>query len=96
MQIIYRNNNNKEHNLSIKLLSFQENCKIAKLKPRFNKVTRSDFKNCRNILLLPLLSKIIKKSIHFQTDGYLKSQASEQTVQQTLFELLWINRCLTA
>ena len=44
MQIIYRNINNEEHNLSIKLSSFQGDCKIAKLKPRFKKVTRSDLK----------------------------------------------------
>ena len=43
-------------NLSIKLSTFPEWCKIAKLKPMFKKGTRTDPKNYRPISLLPLVS----------------------------------------
>ena len=58
-------------NLSIKLSTFPEECKIAKLKPIFKKGARTDPKNYRPISLLPLVSKIIEKSIHFQIEDYL-------------------------
>ena len=51
-------------NLSIKLSTFPEECKIAKLKPTFKKGTRTNSKNYRPFSLLPLLSKTIEKSIH--------------------------------
>ena len=40
-------------NMSIKLSTFPEECKIAKLKPIFKKGARADPKNYRSILLLP-------------------------------------------
>ena len=40
-------------NISIKLSTFPEECKIAKLKPIFKKGARADPKNYRSILLLP-------------------------------------------
>ena len=46
-------------NLSIKLSTIPEECKIAKLNP---------------IFLLPLVSKIIEKSIHFQIEDYLNKK----------------------
>ena len=55
-------------NLSIKLLTFLEECKITKLKPIFKKSARTDLKNYCSISLLPLVSKIIEKSIHFQIE----------------------------
>ena len=61
-------------NLSIKLSTFPEECKIAKLKPIFKKRVRTDPKNYRSISLLPLLSKIIEKSIHFQVEYYLNNE----------------------
>ena len=42
-------------NLSIKLSTFPEECKIAKLKPTFEKGARTDPKNYRSISLLPLV-----------------------------------------
>ena len=61
-------------NLSIKLSTFPEECKIAKLKPIFKKGARTDPKNYRPISLLPLVSKIIEKSIHFQIESYLNKK----------------------
>ena len=61
-------------NLSIKLSTFPEECKIAKLKPIFKKGARTDPKNYRPISLLPLVSKIIEKSIHFQIEDYLNKK----------------------
>ena len=61
-------------NSSIKLSTFPEECKIAKLKPIFKKGARTDPKNYRPISLLPLVSKIIEKSIHFQIEDYLNKK----------------------
>ena len=58
-------------NLSKKLSTFQEECKIAKLKPIFKKGGRSNPKNCRSISFLPLVSVIIEKLIYFQIEDYL-------------------------
>ena len=77
-------------NLSIKLSTFSEECKIAKLKPMFKKGARTDPKNYRPISLLPLVSKTTEKSIHFQIEDYLKKKkliymyqsGSGRTIQQ--------------
>ena len=61
-------------NLSIKLSTFPEECKIAKLKPLFKKGAKTDSKNYRPISLLPLVSKIIEKSIHFQIEDFLNKK----------------------
>ena len=53
-------------NLSIKLSTFPEECKIAKLKPIFKKGARTDPKNYRPTLLLPLVSKIIENHFTFK------------------------------
>ena len=58
-------------NLSIKYSHFPTDCKIAKLKPLFKKGSRTAPKNYRLISLLPLISKIIEKVIHAQTQKYL-------------------------
>ena len=42
-------------NLSIKLSTFPEECKIAKWKPIFKKGARADPKNYHSISLLPLV-----------------------------------------
>ena len=54
-------------NLSIKLSTFPEKCKIAKLKPLFKKGKKTDPKNRRPISLLLVISKILEKVIHNQT-----------------------------
>ena len=54
-------------NLSIKLSTFPNKCKPAKLKPLFKKGSKTEAKNYRPISLLPLVSKIMEKIIHNQT-----------------------------
>ena len=61
-------------NSSIKLSTFPEECKIAKLKLIFKKGARTDPKNYGPISLLPLVSKIIEKSIYFQIENYLNKK----------------------
>ena len=58
-------------NLSIKLHSLPRNCKIAKVKPLFKKGSKTNPQNYRPISLLPLLSKIIERIVHDQTEEFL-------------------------
>ena len=58
-------------NLSIKLASFPEKCKVAKIKPLYKKGLKTEPKNFRPMLLLPLLSKITERIIHDQTMNFL-------------------------
>ena len=58
-------------NLSIKLNSFPRSCKIAKDKLLFKKGSRTDPQNYRPISLLPVLSKIIERIVHDQTEEFL-------------------------
>ena len=58
-------------NLSIKLASFPDKCKVAKIKPLHKKGLKTDPKNFRPISLLPLISKIIERIIHDQTMNFL-------------------------
>ena len=54
-------------NLSIKLSTVPDDCKITKLKPIYKKGKKTDPKNYRPISLLPVISKILEKVIHDQT-----------------------------
>ena len=58
--------------MSIKLDTFPSKCKIAKIKPFFKKGIKTGAKNYRPISLLPLIAKVIEKSIHDQTQDYLQ------------------------
>ena len=79
-------------NLSISLSSFPDDCKIAKLKSLYKKEDKTKPKNYRPISLLPLISKVIEKVIHNQTQNLLDkigyftaiNQAFASTVQQIL------------
>ena len=51
-------------NLSIKLSTFPDKCKIAESIPLFKKRLKTDSKSYRPISLLPLLSKLKVKTIH--------------------------------
>ena len=57
--------------LSIKYTTFPNDCKIAKLKPLFKRGSKTDPRNYPPISLLPLISKIIEKIIHDQTQNFL-------------------------
>ena len=57
--------------LSIKLGSFSDSCKIAKLKPLFKKGSKTGPSNYRLISLISLISKFIEKFIHEQTSSFL-------------------------
>ena len=52
------------------LSTFPQYCKIAKLKPQYKKGSLTEPKNFRPISLLPLLSKLIEKTIHDQVQNY--------------------------
>ena len=58
-------------NLSISTSTFPDDCKTAKLVPIYKKGSKTDPKNYRPISLLPLISKIIEKVIHNQTQSFL-------------------------
>ena len=58
-------------NLSISLSTFPEKCKIEKFKLLYEKGSTTVSKNYRPISLLPLISKLIEKIIHEQTQKYL-------------------------
>ena len=58
-------------NLSIESCSFPDDCKIAKVKPLYKKGAKTEPKNYRPTSLLPLVSKIIEKIIHDQTQNHL-------------------------
>ena len=59
-------------NLSIKLDTFPSQCKIAKIGPLFKKDIKTEAKNYRPSSLLPLILKVIEKSIYNQTQDYLQ------------------------
>ena len=61
-------------NLSVKYSIFPTDCQIAKLKPLFKKGSTTHPKNYRPISLLPLISKIIEKVIHDQTQEFLNDK----------------------
>ena len=74
-------------NLSIKQSLFPDQCKIVKLQPLFENGSTSDPKNYWPISLLPVVSKIIEKTIQIQTqDAYFISinQVFAQLFQRIL------------
>ena len=58
-------------NLSILFSLFPDNGKIAKLKPLYKKDAKTKPKNYGPISLLPLISKIMERIIHDQTQVFL-------------------------
>ena len=58
-------------NLSTSLSSVPDSCKVAKLKPLFKKGSKLEPKNFRPISLLLLISKVLDKVIHDQTQTFL-------------------------
>ena len=58
-------------NISIRLSTVPDECKIAKLKPLYKKGKKTDPKNYRPISLLPVISKILEKVIHDQIMAFV-------------------------
>ena len=82
-------------NLSLKLSTSPEECKVAKLKPIFKKGARTDPRNYRPISPLPLVSKIIEKSIHFQIEDYFNKKKLIYMYQSGFKTNHSIDFCLT-
>ena len=60
-------------NISIKLNSFPRSCKIAKVKPVFEEGSKTDPLNYHPISLVTLLSNIIERIVHDQTEESLNN-----------------------
>ena len=82
-------------NLSIKLGSFPDFCKIAKLKTLFKKGSETNPSNYRPISLLPMISKIIEKLIHEQTSSFLSNNQILYTYQSGFRKNHSTDSCLT-
>ena len=61
-------------NISIKLNSFPRSCKIAKVKPVFEEGSKTDPLNYHPISLVTLLSNIIERIVHDQTEESLNNK----------------------
>ena len=59
--------------LSISQVIFPNACKVSKLKPIFKKGKNVDPSNYRPMSLLPLISKVIEKVVHDQTNEFLSA-----------------------
>ena len=79
----------------IKLGSFSDSCKIAKLKPLFKKGYRTTTSNYRPMSLLPLISKIIEKFIHKQTSRFLSNNEILFNYQSGFWKNCLTDSCLT-
>ena len=82
-------------NLSMKRSKFPLDCKIAKLKPLYKKGSKTDPKNYRPVSLLPLVSKVIEKVIHNQTEIFLNKNKILYKYQSGFRKSFSTNSCLT-
>ena len=82
-------------NLSISLSSFPDDCKIAKLKPLYKKEAKTKPKNYQPISLLPLISKIIERIIHDQTQVFLDENKILYTYQSGFRKHYSTDTCLS-
>ena len=71
-------------NVSVSHGIFPDAYKVAKLKPVFKKGKKVDLSNCRSISLLPLISKIIGKVVHDETNKFLSGNKISCTYQSGL------------
>ena len=81
-------------NLSTKLSSFPRSCKIAKVKPLFKKGSKTDPQNYRPMSLLSVLSKIIERIIHDQTQEFLSKNKILYRFQSGFRKNYSTNACL--
>ena len=82
-------------NLSIKLGSFPDSCRIAKLKHLFQKLSKTNPSNYRPISLLPLISIVTEKSIHEQTSSFLSNNEILYSYQSGFWKNHSTDSCLT-
>ena len=80
--------------LSIKLSTFPDKCKIAKLTPLFEKGSKAEPKSYRPISLLHLISKLIEKAIHIQTQEYLDKNGLIYKFQSGSRKIFSTDSCL--
>ena len=80
-------------NLSIKLNLFPRSCKIAKVKPHFKKGSKTDPQNYHPITLLLILSKIIERIIHDQTQDFLSKTKMLYRFQSGFQKNYFTNTC---
>ena len=81
--------------LSIKYSLFPTDCQIAKLKPLFKNGSTIHPKNYRPISLLPLISKIIEKVIHDQTQEFLDANKILYKFQSGFRKGYFTDSCLS-
>ena len=81
-------------NLSISWGVFPSACKVVKLKPIFKKGKKTDPSNYRPISLLHVISKIIEKVVHEQTNTFL-SDKNTYNYQSGFRENHSTNLCLS-
>ena len=74
---------------------FPLDCKIAKVKPLYKKGSKTDPKNYRLVSLLPLVSKVMKKVIHNQTEIFLNKNKILCKCQSEFRKSFATNSCLT-
>ena len=74
---------------------FPNASKVAKLKPFFKKGKKVNGSNYRPILLLPLISKIIEKVVHNQTNEFLSVSMVLHNYQSGFRTNHSINLCLS-
>ena len=82
-------------NLSIKLASFPDKWKVAKINPLYKKGLKTDPKNFRPTSLLPLISKIIKRIIHDQTMNFLSDNNALHKYQSGFKNFHSTDTCLS-
>ena len=66
----------------MKRSKFPLDCKIAKLKPLYKRGSKTDSKNYCPVSLSPLVSKVIEKVIHNQTNIFLNKNKIYINVSQ--------------
>ena len=80
-------------NLTVKRSKFPLGCKTAKLKPLYKKGSKTDPKNYHPVSLLPLVSKVIEKIIHNQTNIFLNKNKILYKYQSGFRKLFSKNSC---
>ena len=82
-------------NLSIKLSTVLDECKIVKLKPLYRKGKKTDPKNYRPTSLLPVISKIPEKVIHDQTMEFVTIKNISYKLQSGFRKFHSTDSCLS-